>query len=82
MCKLTKIKKKGNLNSVSQAVEDIKENLLYKQEAVLSEIKYFVNTKVNRFSKVDKVKPVNSFEKTASQKIKRYLYNLRTGKKK
>ncbi|MFC2601436.1 MAG: AMP-binding protein [Treponema lecithinolyticum] len=77
-----KLKTKGILNSVSQAVEDIKENLLYKQEAVLSEIKYFVNTKVNRFSKVDKVKPVNSFEKTASQKIKRYLYNLRTGKKK
>lgn len=76
-----KLQKRGILSSVGQAVEDIKENLLYKQEEILSEIKYFVNNKVNRFSKVDSVKPVSSFEKTASQKIKRYLYNLRSGKK-
>ena len=70
------------MGSVGQAVEDIKENLLYKQEEILSEIKFFVNNKVNRFSKVGSVKTVESFEKTASQKIKRYLYNLRSGGKK
>ena len=77
-----KLKKRGLLSSVGQAVEDIKEGLLYKQEEILSEIKYFVNNKVNRFSKVGAVKPVSSFEKTASQKIKRYLYNLRGNQKK
>ena len=77
-----KLKNRRLLGSVEQAVEDIKENLLYKQEEILSEIKFFVNNKVNRFSKVGSVKTVESFEKTASQKIKRYLYNLRSGGKK
>ena len=77
-----KLKNRSLLGSVEQAVEDIKENLLYKQEEILSEIKFFVNNKVNRFSKVGSVKTVESFEKTASQKIKRYLYNLRSGGKK
>ena len=77
-----KLKNRSLLGSVGQAVEDIKENLLYKQEEILSEIKFFVNNKVNRFSKVGSVKTVESFEKTASQKIKRYLYNLRSGGKK
>ncbi|WP_439647445.1 hypothetical protein [Brucepastera parasyntrophica] len=30
---------------------------------------------MNRFSKIDKVEPVDEFEKTPSQKIKRYLYS-------
>ena len=77
-----KLKNRSLLGSVGQAVEDIKENLLYKQEEILSEIKFYVNNKVNRFSKVGSVKTVESFEKTASQKIKRYLYNLRSGGKK
>ncbi len=76
-----KLKNRSLFDSVGQAVEDIKENLLYKQEEILSEIKFFVNNKVNRFSKVGSVKTVESFEKTASQKIKRYLYNLRNGGK-
>ncbi|MFI3257451.1 MAG: AMP-binding protein [Spirochaetales bacterium] len=61
---------------IMNTVEDIKENILYKQEEILSEIKYFVNNQVNRFSKLGAIKIVSEFEKTASQKIKRYLYNL------
>lgn len=80
------VQKRGILGSVGDAVGgamgDMKENLLYKQEEILSEIKYFVNDKVNRFSKVGYVKIVPEFEKTASQKIKRYLYNLTGGAKK
>lgn len=60
------------------AVEDMKEALLYKQEEILSEIKYFVNQKTNKNSKIADVKPIQEFEKTASQKIKRYLYGKKT----
>ncbi len=63
-------------------VEDIKETLLFKQEEILSEIKFFTNSQVNKFSKVSVVKAVAEFEKTASSKIKRYLYNLTSGEKK
>lgn len=76
------VKQQGLLNSVTHAVGDMKENILYKQEEFLSEIKYFVNNKVNRFSKVGNIKIIPEFEKTASQKIKRYLYNLRNSAKK
>jgi long-chain acyl-CoA synthetase len=60
--------------AAGDAVQDIKEGLLYKREAILSEIQFFVNDKVNRISKISKVTAIEQFEKTASQKIKRYLY--------
>ena len=50
---------------------------MHKREEVLNEIRFFVNSKVNKFSKIDKIEVVEEFEKTASQKIKRYLYSLR-----
>ena len=56
------------------AVDDMKEAVLYKQEEVLSEIKFYVNQKTSKTSKIGIVKSVSEFEKTASQKIKRYLY--------
>jgi long-chain acyl-CoA synthetase len=71
--------KKGLFNTVEEAISNIKEDILYKNEEILSEIQFFVNEKVNRFSKIGKVKAVREFEKTASQKIKRYLYNLKNG---
>ncbi len=73
-------KKQRSLHTVTEAVggvvNDLKEGFQYKQEEILNEIKFFVNQNVNRFSKVGRVESVESFEKTASQKIKRYLYNL------
>ncbi len=68
-------------DSILNTVEDIKEAILFKQEEILSEIKYFTNSQVNKFSKVSVVKAVAEFEKTASSKIKRYLYNLASGEK-
>ncbi len=65
--------------AVSNAVEELKGDLLYKREEILSEIQFFINNKVNRISKIGKVESVAQFEKTASQKIKRYLYNLKHG---
>lgn len=69
-----KLKERGIRATMSNAMEDSKENFLYEQEKILSEIKYYINKKVNRFSKVEKIEPVEDFEKTAAQKIKRYLY--------
>ncbi|MCR5766012.1 MAG: AMP-binding protein [Treponema sp.] len=52
----------------------------YEKEALISEIQFYVNKRVNKSSKIGKVKTVIQFEKTATQKIKRYLYDLRTKK--
>ena len=41
----------------------------------VNEIKFFVNSQVNKTSKVNRVETVPEFEKTATQKIKRYVYN-------
>ena len=62
---------------IGEKVQDFKEELKYNREALLTEIKYFVNEKVNKVSKIGRVQFVESFEKTASQKIKRYMYNLK-----
>jgi long-chain acyl-CoA synthetase len=76
-------KKWLSLQTVTDAVGGMVSNMVdgfqYKQEEILNEIQFFVNQNVNRFSKVGRVETVESFEKTASQKIKRYLYNLGQG---
>ena len=68
--------------NVSQVVQEkaeiFKQNVAYEKERITGEIKYYVNSRVNKSSKVGKVKEVAGFEKTATQKIKRYLYDLRT----
>ncbi len=46
-----------------------------KCKEIVNELKIFVNSKVSRFSKISKVKPHREeFTKTATKKIKRYLY--------
>ncbi len=60
------------------AVEGMKENILYKQEEILSEIKFYANNRTNKFSKIGAIKSIEQFEKTASQKIKRYLYGKKS----
>lgn len=61
--------------------EDAKEALEAKTEQLKKEIKEYVNAKVNKFSRISEVvEEKDGFEKTPSQKIKRFLYN-RSGKK-
>ncbi|MBP7479843.1 MAG: AMP-binding protein [Spirochaetaceae bacterium] len=72
--KLVKKHQETILEKAGNALTDIKDDLLYLQEDVLSEIQFFVNQKVNKISKLNAVKYIKEFEKTASQKIKRYLY--------
>jgi len=55
--------------------QDFKDTIQYQRASILNEIQYFVNNKVNRSSKISSVEFVDEFEKTASQKIKRYLYS-------
>lgn len=62
--------------ALGHAVHEVKEDFLYKREELLSEIQYFVNKRVNKNSRIASVQRVEDFEKTASQKIKRYLYHL------
>ncbi|MGI5084147.1 AMP-binding protein [Treponema putidum] len=67
-------------DAIGGAVSGISNAIMHKREEVLNEIRFFVNSKVNKFSKIDKIELVDEFEKTASQKIKRYLYTFRYGK--
>lgn len=67
-------------SKLGQAVQDVKEDFLYRREELLSEIKFYVNKRVNKNARIGSVRPVEDFEKTASQKIKRYLYQLRPTK--
>jgi len=66
--------------AVTDAAGDFMRNVAYERERLVSEIQFYVNSRVNKSSKVGKVKEVEGFEKTATQKIKRYLYDLRTKK--
>lgn len=66
-----------NLQSaVAGAVSGFTDAVAYKRAEILNEIKFFVNSNVNKMSRIDKIEPVETFEKTASQKIKRYLYHF------
>lgn len=60
---------------------DLSDAFVYKKEELLNEIKFFINTNVNKMSRIDTIKSVSEFEKTASQKIKRYLYSIQNNKK-
>ena len=64
-------------DAVNEAVSDVSYKLAYKREEIMNEIKFFVNENVNRISRIDHVELIEHFEKTASQKIKRYLYSFR-----
>lgn len=64
--------------AATEMTERFKRDLEYKREEIINEIQYFVNSKVNRNSHIGRIQVVDEFEKTATQKIKRYLYDLRT----
>ncbi len=62
--------------AVADAVSGLTDAVAYKRAEILNEIKFFVNSNVNKMSRIDKIEWVEAFEKTASQKIKRYLYHF------
>lgn len=64
--------------TVKNQVEEFSKSVAYEKERLVNEIQFYVNSRVNKSSKINKVKTVAEFEKTATQKIKRYLYDLRT----
>ncbi len=66
----------GAVDSAVDAVSDVGHMLQYKKEEIRNEIKFFVNEHVNRMSRIDRVEVIEKFEKTASQKIKRYIYSI------
>ena len=67
-----------NIQGMASGISDA---FIYKKEELLNEIKFFINSNVNKMSRIDIIKPVSEFEKTASQKIKRYLYSNQNQKK-
>ncbi|MCQ2593421.1 MAG: AMP-binding protein [Treponema sp.] len=65
---------------IQKQSDDFKKEITYERERLLNEIQFYVNGRVNKNSKVSKIKEVKEFEKTATQKIKRFMYDLRTKK--
>ena len=60
----------------SELIEKGSKQAEQKLNEVLKEIQYYINQNVNKFSQVQIIQNHNEpFEKTATQKIKRYLYN-------
>lgn len=56
--------------------EDVKNFVEHKTEELRKELHSYVNSKVNKFSKIHIIKPQPvPFKKTATQKIKRFLYH-------
>jgi long-chain acyl-CoA synthetase len=69
-----------NLEEIEQAYQNLKEEVSnfveLKTEEILEEIKEYVNARVNKFSRVHAVVLQQvPFQKTATQKIKRFLYS-------
>ena len=63
------------LKSLINTKDDLKQSAQEKIENLKKELMDYVNQKVNKFSKISNVDPQDeAFEKTATHKIKRYLY--------
>jgi long-chain acyl-CoA synthetase len=68
-------KKEEAANAYLAKKEEAKVALESKMKVWEKEIQEYVNSKVNKFSKISHVElRTEAFEKTATQKIKRYLY--------
>ena len=65
-------------DKLKSLINEFKNDINYTKESVLNEIQFFVNSKINKNSQIRKIQTVPEFEKTASQKIKRYLYDMKT----
>lgn len=65
-----------NREELEQKYQYQKEEMTNKIDEILKELQHQVNTKINKFSRIQKVvfQPI-PFQKTATLKIKRYLYH-------
>lgn len=64
-----------NTEELERKYYDLKEGLGYKMEEIKSELMNYVNSKVNKFSRISIVEEHKAgFEKTPTHKIKRFLY--------
>ncbi len=68
--------------NLKEITEEFVRDVQYQNQQILGEIQFFVNSRVNKNSRIARIEKVDEFEKTASQKIKRYLYDLRSKKNK
>lgn len=71
-----KLNEESVKEKLTKVISNVGAGFSYNKEKLLNEIKFFVNSRVNARSKIHKVEIVDEFEKTASGKIKRYVYNL------
>ncbi len=72
---------KGVQENLDKRAEDLKNAVAYERERLINEIQFYINCRVNKSSKISKIQTVQEFQKTATQKIKRFLYDLRSKKK-
>ena len=66
-----------NREELERRYYDFKDDLTEKMEEVKKEVMQYVNSQVNKFSRIAEVEEVDEFQKTPSMKIKRFLYNNR-----
>ncbi len=59
---------------IKEYAEEFMRAITEQKDLILKEIQNFVNGQINRNSRISEVQVIKEFEKTASQKIKRYLY--------
>lgn len=71
-----------NRDELEQKYHTVKEEVEIKMEHIKNELLAYVNSKVNRFSRISAViEKKNEFEKTPTHKIKRFLYNKKMKQK-
>ncbi|NMC41843.1 MAG: long-chain fatty acid--CoA ligase [Bacteroidales bacterium] len=64
-----------NMEELEKKYQHLKHDLEAKIEELKTDLKNYVNSKVNRFSQISKIEHHETpFQKTATQKIKRFLY--------
>jgi long-chain acyl-CoA synthetase len=65
-----------NMEELEKKYQHLKHDLEAKKEEILTDLKAYVNSKVNKFSQISRIMLQNMpFQKTATLKIKRFLYN-------
>ena len=69
---------KFNYEELEHKYYDLRDNLSAKMEEIKADVVKYVNSKVSSFSHISRVEEhTEEFEKTPTQKIKRFLYTKR-----
>ncbi len=59
-----------------RAIIKLRDNVHTKREELRAQIKAYINERVGRSSRIEEIDFIAEFEKTATQKIKRFLYEM------